>query len=140
MFSLGYSLAMPPDTPRRWTIRATADVRAWLRSLRQADRETYRSVNVAIDMLAETGPGLGRPLVDTLQGSHISNLKELRPRSGRDVAIRVLFVFDPWSQAVLLVAGNKAGDWSRWYQTAIPVAEVAYEAWLAFERKRRDES
>jgi hypothetical protein len=97
-------------------------------------------VNVAIDMLAEIGPGLGRPLVDTLHGSNLSNLKELRPRSGRDVAIRVLFAFDPWSQAVLLVAGNKAGDWSRWYQTAIPVAEVAYEAWLAFERKRRDES
>lgn len=97
-------------------------------------------MNIAIDMLAETGPGLGRPLVDTLQGSSITNLKELRPRSGRDVAIRVLFVFDPWSQAVLLVAGNKAGDWSRWYQSAIPLADVAYESWLALERKRREES
>jgi hypothetical protein len=89
-------------------------------------------------MLAERGPGLGRPLVDTLQGSDIGNLKELRPRSGREVAIRILFVFDPWSQAVLLVAGNKAGDWSGWYKAAIPIAEVAYESWLAFERKRRD--
>ncbi|MFD6679058.1 type II toxin-antitoxin system RelE/ParE family toxin [Micromonospora parva] len=109
-----------------------------MRSLRQTDPATYRSVNVAIDMLADTGPGLGRPLVDTLKGTNISNLKELRPRSGREVAIRVLFVFDPWSQAVLLVAGNKAGDWSRWYEEAIPVAEVAYEGWLAFERKRRE--
>ncbi|MEV0155415.1 type II toxin-antitoxin system RelE/ParE family toxin [Micromonospora sp. NPDC050686] len=67
----------------------------------------------------------------------MSTLKELRPRSGRDVAIRVLFVFDPWSLAVLLVAGNKAGDWTRWYEKAIPMAEVAYEGWLAFERKRR---
>ncbi|WP_435872761.1 type II toxin-antitoxin system RelE/ParE family toxin [Micromonospora matsumotoense] len=64
----------------------------------------------------------------------ISNLKELRPRSGRDVAIRLLFVFDPWLQVVLLVAG----DWTRWYENAIPVAEVAYEGWLAFERKRRE--
>jgi hypothetical protein len=108
--------------------------------LRRDDPDTYRSVNVAIDMLAERGPGLGRPLVDTLRGSDISNLKELRPRSGRDVAIRVLFVFDPWSQAVLLVAGNKAGDWSRWYEAAVPVAEAAYESWLAFERKRREDS
>ncbi len=131
---------MAPDSARRWTIRATAEVRAWLRALRQADPETYRSVNAAVDMLAETGPALGRPLVDTLQGSNIGNLKELRPRSGRDIAIRVLFVFDPWSQAVLLVAGNKAGDWSRWYQAAIPAAEMAYEAWLAFERKRREGS
>jgi hypothetical protein len=52
----------------------------------------------------------------------------------------VLFVFDPWSQAVLLVAGNKAGDWSRWYRTAIPIAEAAFETWLAEERKRRDDS
>lgn len=97
-------------------------------------------MNVAIDMLAEIGPGLGRPLVDTLQGSSISNLKELRPRSGRDVAVRLLFVFDPWSQAVLLVAGNKAGNWSKWYKMAIPAAEIAYEGWLAFEMKRREES
>ncbi|MCM4082070.1 type II toxin-antitoxin system RelE/ParE family toxin [Paractinoplanes hotanensis] len=130
---------MPHDA-RRWSIKTTSDVRAWLRALRQDDPDVYRSVNVAIDMLAEIGPALGRPMVDTLQGSPIRNLKELRPRSGRDVAIRVLFVFDPWSQAVLLVAGNKAGDWSRWYKTAIPVAEGAYETWLAEERKRRGDS
>ena len=88
-------------------------------------------------MLAELGPGLGRPLVDTLHGSRIRNLKELRPRSGRDVAIRVLFVFDPWSQAVLLTAGNKSGEWSRWYRSSIPIAEDAYEGWLALEGKRR---
>ena len=40
----------------------------------------FRSVNVAIDMLAEIGPALGRPMVDTLQGSYLSNLEELRPR------------------------------------------------------------
>ena len=113
-------------------------MQAWLRELRRSDPETYRSVNATIDILAETGPGLGRPLVDTLQGSNISNLKELRPRSGREVAIRLLFVFDPWSQAVLLVAGNKAGDWTRWYETAIPIAEIEFENWLISERKRRE--
>jgi hypothetical protein len=77
-------------------------------------RRLYRSINVAIDILAETGPGLGRPLVDTLRDSSVHNLKELRPRSGGQVAIRIIFVFDPWSQAVLLVAGNKAGNWQRW--------------------------
>jgi hypothetical protein len=49
----------------------------------------------------------------------------------------VLFVFDHWPQAVLLVVGNKAGDWSLWYKTAIPTAEAGYDRWLAFERKRR---
>lgn len=101
--------------------------------------DAYRSVNVAVDILAEVGPGLGRPLVDTLRDSNVSNLKELRPRLGRDVAIRVIFVFDPWSQAVLLVAGNKAGNWNRWYEESIPVAESLYEQWLVVERKRREE-
>jgi hypothetical protein len=77
-------------------------------------------------------------LVDTLRDSCIANMKELRPRSGRDVAIRVLFVFDPWSQAVLLVAGNKAGNWVQWYDEAIPSAEIAYDGWLAAERERRE--
>lgn len=70
---------MATESARRWAIRTTSEVREWLRSLRQADPEIYRAVNVAIDILAESGPGLGRPLVDTLQGSSISNLKELRP-------------------------------------------------------------
>ena len=94
---------------------------------------------MAVDILSEVGPGLGRPLVDTLRDSSVSNLKELRPRSGRDVAIRVIFVFDPWSQAVLLVAGNKAGNWTRWYGENIPVAEGLYGDWLIAEKKRREE-
>ncbi len=77
--------------------------------------------------------------MDTLRDSNVSNLKELRPRSGRDVAIRVIFVFDPWSQAVLLVAGNKAGNWTRWYEENIPVAEGLYEQWLVEKKKRREE-
>jgi hypothetical protein len=115
-------------------------VRAWLRALRQADPDVFRSVNVAIDMLAEIGPALGRPMVDTLQRSTLSNLKELRPPSGRDVAIRVLFVSTLGHRPSSLVDGNKARNWSQWYKTAIPVAEGAYETWLAEERKRRDDS
>lgn len=96
-------------------------------------------MNVAVDILAEVGRGLERPLVDTLRDSNVSNLKEFRPRPGRDVAIRVIFVFDPWSQAVLLVAGNKAGNWTRWYDENIRAAEGLYEQWLAAERKRSEE-
>ncbi|MFU8849662.1 type II toxin-antitoxin system RelE/ParE family toxin [Micromonospora sp. SL1-18] len=117
----------------RRSVRVTGEVRQWLRDLRRTDPASYESVRVAVDKVAEVGPGLGRP---PLRGSSISNLKELRPRS----SIRVLFVFDPWSQAVLLVAGNKAGNWTRWYQQNIPVAEVAYKVWLDNERERSGES
>jgi len=43
-------------------------------------------------------------------------MKELRPGSAGRSEIRVLFVFDPWQQIVLLVAGDKAGDWRGWYR------------------------
>jgi hypothetical protein len=64
--------------------------------------------------LGLVGPGLGRPLVDTIHGSAIVNLKELRVGSAR-----VLFVFDPWRACVLLVAGDKSGRWKQWYLEAI---------------------
>ncbi|MFG1673197.1 hypothetical protein [Micromonospora sp. NPDC049282] len=68
---------------KRWSVRVTGEVRHWLRDLRHDDPASYESVRVAVDKLAEVGPGLGRPLVDTLRGSNLRNLKELRPRSGR---------------------------------------------------------
>lgn len=68
----------------------------------------------AIDALAEGGPGLGRPLVDTIVGSKIQNLKELRPGTVR----------------VLLVAGDKAGHRRSWYREAIPLAEYRYDRYL----------
>lgn len=43
------------------------------------------------------------------------------------------------SQAVLLVAGNKAGNWTRWYDENIPAADGLYEEWLIVEKKRREE-
>jgi hypothetical protein len=41
-----------------------------------------------------------------------------------------MFVFDPWRSAILLVAGNKAGKWNRWYAETIPRAEQLYEIYL----------
>jgi hypothetical protein len=45
---------------------------------------------------------------------------------------------NPWSQAVLLVGGNKAGRWSKWYDEAIPLAEEAVADWLISEAQRRE--
>ena len=33
------------------------------------------------------------------------------------------YIFDPRRNAVLLVAGDKAGRWEAWYRQAIPLAE-----------------
>ncbi|WP_440102079.1 type II toxin-antitoxin system RelE/ParE family toxin [Streptosporangium sp. H16] len=113
-----------------WQIVIVPEVRDWLHELRKADRQTLLLIAAALDRVAEEGPGLGRPLVDTLQGSTIRNLKELRPGSGGRSEVRLLFVFDPWRQAVFLVAGDKSGDWSGWYGVAIKAAEVRFARYL----------
>ncbi|WP_435694093.1 type II toxin-antitoxin system RelE/ParE family toxin [Streptomyces filamentosus] len=52
-------------------------------------------------MPADSGPALGRPLVDRLQGCRIHNLKELRPASSGRSEVRILFVFDLGEHAYL---------------------------------------
>ncbi|WP_407952042.1 hypothetical protein [Plantactinospora sonchi] len=48
-------------------------------------------------------------------------------------------MFDPWSQAVLLVAGDKAGNWSSWYAGAISQAERVFADWIIGEAQRRED-
>jgi len=113
-----------------WDIYMTSEVAAWLENVQADDAKTGDLVDDAIYALSRSGPALGRPLVDTITGSKIRNLKELRPGSSGASEIRILFVFDPWRSAILLVAGDKARKWSRWYAEAIPRAEQLYEIYL----------
>ncbi|MGH2928315.1 MAG: type II toxin-antitoxin system RelE/ParE family toxin, partial [Solirubrobacteraceae bacterium] len=57
----------------------------------------------------------------------------LRPRGGH---LRILFAFDPRRSAILLLGEDKSGQWSRWYETAIPEADRLYDEHL---RQLRDE-
>ncbi|MEU8203398.1 type II toxin-antitoxin system RelE/ParE family toxin [Streptosporangium sp. NPDC049046] len=115
-----------------WEIRVTNEFLAWVNAL---DERSKAQVVDAIDRLAEGGPGLGRALVDRLEGSQVHNLKELRPGSAGRSEIRVTFVFDPWRSAILLVGGDKSGDWSGWYRRVIPQAEELYARYV----KEREE-
>ena len=38
----------------------------------------------------------------------------------------MLFAFDPTCSALLLLGGDKAGNWQRWYRQNIPIAEQLY--------------
>jgi hypothetical protein len=108
----------------------TQEVRAWLHDLRKRDRASAIQVGQAIRMLLEAGPELGRPLADRVRHSRLSNLKELRPGSAGRSEIRILYIFDPQRNTVLLAAGDKAGKWETWYRQAIPLAEQRYEDYL----------
>ncbi len=85
-------------------------------------------VLATIKLLEWMGPALGRPYVDTLKASTLPNLKELRVQH-RGKPYRVLFVFDPQRQAVLLCGGDKTGD-KRFYKRMIPLAEREFAHYL----------
>ena len=82
-------------------------------------------------LLAEFGPNLGRPTVDTLKGTSHANMKEMRFNCMAEVW-RVAFAFDPQRQAVLLVGGDKGGaDQKRFYRQLISVTDSRYSEHLA---------
>ena len=118
-----------------WQIRVTNELLAWINA---QDERTRALIVDAIDRLAEAGPALGRPLVDSITHSSIRNLKELRPGSTGRSEIRILFAFDPWRSAILLTGGDKSADWRGWYSKAIPRAEKLYEQYLE-EREAEEE-
>jgi hypothetical protein len=118
-----------------WEILLTAEVEAFLDELYESDPASHQLVNQAILVLERSGPAEGRPLVDSITASRVANMKELRPPSAGRTEIRILFVFDPWRSAVLLVAGDKSRQWDKWYRTAIPRAEQLYEDYLAEREK-----
>lgn len=105
----------------------------WVTSL---DDSTYEQLIAAFELLAERGPNLGRPLVDTVSGSRHRNMKELRPGSSGRSELRVLFAFDPERKAIVLVAGDKAGNWKKWYSKNIPVADDRFDSHLNQLRRK----
>ncbi|OPC81979.1 addiction module toxin RelE [Embleya scabrispora] len=115
-----------------YELRFFTDVLDWIQRLAKEDPESHIHVIAALERLQEIGPALRRPTVGAVEKSRYRNMRELRPRSGGTVSIRLLFVFDPARRAVFLVAGNKAtgGRWASWYPKAIREADDKYAAYL----------
>ena len=108
-----------------WEVEVTDQFREWWQGLSADQRE---SVTDRVDLLAGAGPDLGRPLVDRVHTSRHQNMKELR--AAKRGALRVLFMFDPRRQVILLLGGDKSGAWNAWYEWAVPVADDLYDAYL----------
>jgi hypothetical protein len=104
-----------------WEVEVSDEFIEWYDSLNELEGV---SVDSAVDKLTEYGPTLGRPYADTLKGSSITNLKELRVQhTGRPY--RILFAFDPRRNAYLILGGDKTGN-PNWYVDAIRRAEAIY--------------
>jgi len=110
-----------------WEIEFSKQVHDWIMDL---DPEDYPKIAPALDMLAEQGPALGRPVVAHVKAKR-HNLKEVRSSGGN---LRILFAFDPDRTAILLLGGDKTGAWNAWYKQNIPVAEDLFDRHLAGEK------
>lgn len=87
-------------------------------------------------LLEVYGPRLGRPYADALAGSRHTKMKELR-FDAADGVWRVAFAFDPKRQAILLVAGDKAGvAQKRFYKRLIATADKRFDGYLAALAKK----
>jgi hypothetical protein len=62
-------------------------------------------------------------------GPGCTTSRNCAPGSSGTTEVRILFIFDPARNAVLLVAGDKSGQWDQWYRDAISAAEAAYDAY-----------
>jgi hypothetical protein len=108
-----------------WEVVYSTEFEQWLSAL---DLDSAKSIARSLGILEEFGPVLGRPYVDTLKGSRIKNLKELRTQCRQSV-YRTLFVFDAARQAVILVGGDKRGD-RDFYRRMIPLAEEVFDDYI----------
>jgi hypothetical protein len=111
-----------------WTVRLAVEFVNELRELREP---VQTELLAHARLLAQFGPQLGRPRVDTLKGSRYSNMKELR--FGADGGVwRMAFAFDPRREAVLLAVGNKAGlAQARFYRELIRRADRRFASHLS---------
>ncbi|MGV2387781.1 MAG UNVERIFIED_CONTAM: type II toxin-antitoxin system RelE/ParE family toxin [Microcystis novacekii LVE1205-3] len=75
-----------------WNIIFDEDFRDWLYEQQETVQD---SILAYIGLLKQKRPLLGRPYVDTLQGSRYPNLKELRVQH-QGQPWRVLFAFDSY--------------------------------------------
>ncbi|MDO9181423.1 MAG: type II toxin-antitoxin system RelE/ParE family toxin [Bacteriovorax sp.] len=118
-----------------WIIKQTEAFQDWFE---KSDKRLQDDTLEHVEILRQFGPQLNRPYVDTLKGSSIINLKELRFNSG-DKVIRIFFVFDPDRNGVLVIGGDKAGSGNKiFYDKMINKSEKIYTKYLE-ERKKEIE-
>lgn len=110
-----------------WEVETTDLFDEWFDA---QDEPTQEKVLAGMLALQKGGPGTGRPLVDTVNASAYTNMKELRIQHLGD-PLRAFFAFDPARTAIVLCAGNKVGDEKRFYKKMIPIADKEYARHLA---------
>ena len=108
-----------------WEIEWTKECKSWVLEQDDATRE---AILTHLILLEGKGPGLSRPFADTIKGSKLKNLKELRVQTKMKV-IRIFFIFTKKRIGLLLAGDNKKGN-KRFYDEMVPHVEGLYLKWL----------
>lgn len=115
-----------------WEVEYTDEFEDWWADLTEAQQE---ALTQRVDLLVDQGPALRRPTVGEIKGSKYDpQMKELICEA-EGASLRVLFMFDPRRCAILLMGGDKSGEWKRWYSGAIAEADRLYDEHLDELRK-----
>ncbi|MDR2021043.1 MAG: type II toxin-antitoxin system RelE/ParE family toxin [Treponema sp.] len=118
-----------------WEIYAADEYFEWFSQLSEHDKE---AVLIKVHLLVEFGPELSRPHADTLHGSKISNMKELRAKTNEHI-YRVAYYFNSKRQGILLNGGDKKGkDEKLFYRGLIKKAESLAEKYKDYEWGKKD--
>ena len=86
-----------------WQVLFTDEFEAWWHSLSE---EEQLSVDRIVKLLSEAGPALPHPYSSGIHTSTFSAMRELRIQHAGE-PYRVLYLFDPERNAVLLIGGKK---------------------------------
>ena len=106
----------------RGKVVSTPEFDRWFKTLDESKR---KKLQVAIKELAACGFNIRGNISTRLVGNG-KGLSELRVQT-----LRALYAFDRNQNAVLLCGGDKAGEWTAWYEPAIRLARKTYAAHLA---------
>ena len=109
-----------------WTVDFHGDFVAEYHALPQG--RSQDELLACVLLLEQFGPLLGRPRVDTLNGSRHANMEELR-FDAADGVWRFAFAFDPTRRAIMLCGGDKSGgSGKRFYVQLVARADSRFDA------------
>lgn len=109
-----------------WKILLTSEFEEWFANLNDIQKT---DLIASLALLREFGPMLKRPHSDSIKGSRINNLKELRTQS-QGQPLRSFYCFDKNQIGIVFCGGNKKGKDKIFYNQMIHLAEKLHDQYI----------
>jgi hypothetical protein len=112
----------------QYEVEVTDEYIEWWNSLSEEMQEDIRAV---IKYLEEFGPSMSSKRCKIIKSSrHRGTMRELIVSSVQSADIRIFFAFDPRRMAILLIGGDKFGQWETFYPEYVRMADDLYDEHL----------